>query len=387
MEARQVPVVLALAACVGMLVTVPVVGVGTGGGQSLQVDNTSSETTATGEANGSFGGQISAFMQTSAVDANSTVESGMFTAAVDDSESPERELTAQADRLTRELEQLERKATRLQEYRDNGTMPDVAYTAQASAVRERIANLRGQIDGTETTAERVGVDLSALDRIRTRAANLTGPEVSALARTITDAPRGPPTSVPDGPPGDTGPSKAESGPPGEAEPAENELGPPENESMPSENESIPSENKSMPSESEPGPPENESRPPENEPGPPNDKDPSSNVTGPPDAVDPPGTSSRTPTGDGSPEATEPGNRTGSTGPPEAPVGQHGTETGSPDGTEGGPGTDGQRDGPQNDRRQGNPQDGDQRGKPTGRDPPSNAGPQAIAAGSVGTDAL
>jgi hypothetical protein len=78
----------------------------------------------------------------------------------------------------------------LQEKR--GQLPAVAYTAQATTLRERIRSLQERINGTERTAQRVGVNASALDRLRTQTANMSGPEVSAVARNITDAPRGPP---------------------------------------------------------------------------------------------------------------------------------------------------------------------------------------------------
>jgi hypothetical protein len=219
MEARQIPLVLALVACVAMLVAVPVVGVGVDGGQSPQVENNT--TSSANETNDSFGGQVSAFMQASAVDANTTVESGMFDAAVNTSQSPEREVTSRAGRLERELQRLEDKAARLEAKRANGTLPDVAYTAQASAIRERLVNLQEQINGTETAAKRVGVNVSSLDRLRTQAANMTGPEVSALARNITDAPRGPPEGVPGNPPGDAGPPGNDSSPPDNTGPSGN----------------------------------------------------------------------------------------------------------------------------------------------------------------------
>jgi hypothetical protein len=296
MEARQIPLVLALVACVAMLVAVPVVGVGVDGGQSPQVENNT--TSSANETNDSFGGQISAFMQASAVDANTTVESGMFDAAVNTSQSPEREVTARAGRLERELQRLEDKAARLEAKRANGTLPDVAYTAQASAIRERLVNLREQINGTEATARRVGVNVSSLDRLRTQAANMTGPEVSALARNITDAPRGPPEGVPGNPPGDAGPPGNESGPSGDAGPSGNMSGPP-GEAGPQGNETGPPREK--------GPQGNES-------GPSGDAGPSGNETGVPETGTP--TDGRqTPSG-------------------EDPSTNQGTQTGTPDDTQG-----------------------------------------------------
>ena len=316
MEARQIPLVFALVGCVAMLVAVPVVGVGVDGGQSPQVENnTTSSTNETSGANESFGSQVSAFMQASAVDANTTVESGMFNAAVNTSQAPEREVTARADRLERELQRLEDKAARLEAKRANGTLPDVAYTAQASAIRERLVNLQEQINGTETAAKRVGVNVSSLDRLRTQAANMTGPEVSALARNITDAPRGPPEGVPGNPPGDAGPPGNDSGPSGDAGPSGNMSGPPD-EAGQQGNETGPPR--------ETGPQGNDSGP-SGDAGPSDDAGPSGNETGTPETGTP--TDGRqTPSGED--PSTDQGTRTGTPddtqgpqGGPEAPSGQ------------------------------------------------------------------
>ncbi len=221
MEGRQIPLVLVLAVAVALLLTMPVVGSGVENSQLTQIENNT-----TSEENGSFGEQLSAFMQSSAVDANATVESGMWNAGVNASAMPEREVTNRTAQLEQERQQLERKATQLQEKRDQ--LPTVAYTAQASALRERIRSLQKRIDGTERTAQRVGVNASALDRLRTQSANMSGPEVSAVARNITDAPRGPPADVPGGPP-TAGPPNDQTSPP------ENRTGPPENRTGRSDN--------------------------------------------------------------------------------------------------------------------------------------------------------
>lgn len=352
MEARQIPLVLVLAACVAMLVAVPVVGIGADGGAATQVDNnTTNETT---DANESFGGQVSAFMQTSAVDANTTVEDGMFNAAVNTSESPEKEVTSRADRLERQRQRLEQKAARLKEKRANGTLPAVAYTAQASALRERIVNLQEQINGTETAAKRVGVNVSSLDRLRTQAANMTGPEVSAVARNITDAPRGPPADVPGGPPGDAGPAGNESGPPGDAGPPGNQSGPPSN-TGPAGNQSGPAGNQSGPP-GDTGPAGNESSPAGNESGPPDDTSPAGNESSPVGNESGPAGDESSPAGNesGTPEATGPSTDDSQTPGSEESTTESGTQTGTPTDPQSTPdapsdqsGTD---QGPQTDRR-------------------------------------
>lgn len=253
MEGRQIPLVLALAIAVALLLAMPVVGSGVDGSQAAQVENNT-----TSEENSSFGEQLSAFMQTSAVDANATVETGMWNAGVNASAEPEREVTNRTAQLERERQQLERKVTQLREKRDQ--LPKVAYTAQASALRERIRSLQERINGTERTAQRVGINASALDRLRTQTANMSGPAVSAVARNITDAPRGPPAGVPGGPPGESGPPDDTTGPP------DNRVGPPTDDNA---TDRMPSRDGTPRGVTDPG---NETGPPAGHQGPPNSTD-------------------------------------------------------------------------------------------------------------------
>lgn len=206
MKRRQVAVTVALAVCAVALVAVPVVGLGVPPG--AQVDNASSANAT----NGSFGQQVSSFMQASAVDADSSVERGMWQASVNQtvnaSGDPAPKVTGRAGALERRLRELQNRTEQLRAERE--TLSEVAYTARASALRAQIANLREDINATERTAMRVGVNASSLDRLRAAAGNATGPEISAIARTITDATRGPPAAVPGGgPPDDRGPGGAD----------------------------------------------------------------------------------------------------------------------------------------------------------------------------------
>lgn len=226
MERRQMRLVLVTTIAVVGLLAVPAVGGEVGDSTSVQLDNntTDADNESVGETNGSFGQQISAFMQASAADANASVETGMWSARVNGTLAsngtvPESEVTDRAAKLGRERQRLERKVSRLQERRD--TIPEIAYSAQASALRERIVNLREQINETEQTATRAGINTSGLDELGTQTANMTGPEVSAVARNITDAPRSPPVGIPRGPPASAGPPEDGTGQP------EGDTGPPD----------------------------------------------------------------------------------------------------------------------------------------------------------------
>lgn len=172
-----------------------------------------------------FGQQIASFAQASAVDANGSADRGMWAAEVNGSSDPEPVVTDRTETLERRLERLENQSVALQAQRGNGTISEVAYTARASALRVRMANLREAVNETDRTARRVGVNVTKLAELRRAASNMSGPEVAALARNITDTPRGPPEGVPGGPPDDTGPpddgddtgqtDNGDTGPPGD----------------------------------------------------------------------------------------------------------------------------------------------------------------------------
>jgi hypothetical protein len=162
-------------------------------------------------ANSSFGQQVSSFMQASAADVNTSVESGMWQASVnrtlDEQGDAAPKIASRTARLQRQLQQLQERNDRLQAKRDQ--LPDVAYTARATALRAQLANLKKAINATSETASRVGVNTSDLDQLQSAADNVTGPDVDASARNITDVPGL-------GPPIDVGAGNA--GPPADAKP-------------------------------------------------------------------------------------------------------------------------------------------------------------------------
>lgn len=213
MESRQLSATVVFAVIAAVLVAVPALGVGVG--PPAQVENNSTA------ENGTVGQQVSAFMQTTAVDANATTDSGMWQAAVNDTDDPDGEVTDRTEELERRLDSIEAQMARLEEQR--GDIPEVAYTARASALNERLESLRSQINETEQTADRVGANVSKLQNLKTRAGNTTGPEVASVARNITDPPRGPPEDR--GPSGERGPGS--DGPPDDNPNGDTDAGPPD----------------------------------------------------------------------------------------------------------------------------------------------------------------
>lgn len=179
---------------VSAVVVVAVPAVALGGPAAQQV-----------ETNGTFGQQISSFMQASAADADQSADRGMWQVRVNESANRTAEVSARARTLEERLQRLRDRSQRLTAQYENDTLPAIAYTARASAIRAQMANLRASVDETDRVAASVGVNDSRLTRLRRQANNMSGPEVAAFARRITDAPRGPPAGMPGGPPADRGP--------------------------------------------------------------------------------------------------------------------------------------------------------------------------------------
>lgn len=178
------------ATCTGVVLGVVLVAVAAGlsGGAVAQPGDGGADD------NGSFGAQVATFMQSTASEANSTVEQGMWRESVDDGDDPDAATRARARRLEKQIATLENRTDRLSAESD-GNRSSVAYVARASALRAELATIRESIDDTAEIAQSHGADEAALDELRRRAGNATGPEVAAAARNLTDAGRGPPDWV------------------------------------------------------------------------------------------------------------------------------------------------------------------------------------------------
>ena len=229
MNTSRLVVVAAVLAAVGMTVVAPAAAFAPAGplpqaGDNGTADNGTAADNAT--VNGSFGTQVTSFMQASAASANSSVESGVWQVSVSRSAQPERAVENRVAALDRRLDRLRNHSAALEAMRERGEIPEMAYNARASALRAQIDSLRTAVSEANETARQVGVNTTQLDRLRDRAANMTGPEVAALARNITDVRRGPPPGAgpPNGTPGEGPPGNGTAGPPGEGPPGQ---GPPD----------------------------------------------------------------------------------------------------------------------------------------------------------------
>jgi len=226
MSARQVAQVGLLVAVVAVVAAAPAVGaVGTTEVTTLPENGTANESSA------SLGAQISSFMQASSAEANGSVDDGMWVASFNSTNESDRErvVNGRVASIERRLDRLQDRLEALENARENGTIPEVAYVAQASRLNEQIDALTDSINETDEAARRVGVNDTRLDRLRTEASNMTGHEIARLARNLSVV--GPPAGA--GPPDDAGPDGNETGPPedpgppDDAGPDDDETGPPE----------------------------------------------------------------------------------------------------------------------------------------------------------------
>lgn len=181
-----------IAAIAGVLVVLAVVtAVAVGGaGATTQSDDA--------EQNASFGAEISSFMQASSAEAEGEVDDGMFEAGLNRTEDPAERRAL----IERRQQRLEQRQARLEERRARISTADgidVRDRALATHVTVGATGLERSVNGTERAARAAGLDLAALNAIRSSARDLRGPEVAAIARNLSGPPsdgdRGPPTNA------------------------------------------------------------------------------------------------------------------------------------------------------------------------------------------------
>ncbi|MFW5922595.1 MAG: hypothetical protein ACOCRC_04775 [Halodesulfurarchaeum sp.] len=114
--------------------------------------------------------------------------------------------------LEARLTEIESEMAQLNESRANGSISESRYQARVSGLVSKTGNLEQLANSTSQTAatlpretlEANGVNVTALEQLRTHARNMTGPETAAIARQIAGdragTPMGPPEGMPGGPP-------------------------------------------------------------------------------------------------------------------------------------------------------------------------------------------
>jgi hypothetical protein len=135
------------------------------------------------------------------------------------------------DDVEARVDELEARKRVLEQRRANGTVTEGEYRAKMARVAAELATARRLANASRETAAGLpedalakrGVDVTAIETLRHRAGNLTGPEVASVARSIAGdsvgrsmsgtqkpadvgekGPRGPPNGTDGGPPDDRG---------------------------------------------------------------------------------------------------------------------------------------------------------------------------------------
>ncbi len=251
------PVAAALLLVFGAVGAVPVAALAGSEAGAQQVATDGNESVAPGE-------QFAGVVGVQQAEVSSEVDARAFgqrVAAAGSNRSSAGVVAAEVGDLDERLADLESQLSELERAHENGTVSEGQYRARLAKLHAEQRAIERRLNQTEQVARRLpsealeakGVNATAIDRLRTKAGEMTGPEVAAVARSIAGknagkgmggpAAAGPPAFAGNrtganasdapgngnaGPPADAGPG-AETGPPSAAGPndgAQNESGPP-----------------------------------------------------------------------------------------------------------------------------------------------------------------
>lgn len=163
MNERTAAVVAVIVAGVATLATVPAGGMPMGEGSELGAD-------------------ISVFLQSSAADVRSSVDTGMWIAGFHRADAFQRKqlVSRRAATLETRAERLEAERSELLNHTDSEIT--VQERAKAARLTARIENLKQAISSTQKTVSVAGVNSPELQQLRSRASTLHGQQVAAVAR-------------------------------------------------------------------------------------------------------------------------------------------------------------------------------------------------------------
>lgn len=199
---RTAPVLVAALLVVGTLAAFPVAGL------AAQTTDTATEgtatestETATEQANESEnasvppGAQLSGVVGVGEAELEGDVESRAYGIQVAQAKTNDSKADVVAERLNateKRLEELEDRKEELDEARANGSMSEGTYRAKVAAVHARTQSVERLANQTNETAqglpadllEQKGINATAIQTLKDRASELSGPETAAVARTI-----------------------------------------------------------------------------------------------------------------------------------------------------------------------------------------------------------
>ncbi len=171
----------------------------------VQEDGTTNETD--NETETAPGARLAGVADVQAAEVEGEVERrafGLRVAAANSNASKASVVAGQVENLDQRLAELRDRKQELETARENGNISESRYRAEMAGLAARISTLQGLTNETAETARGIpdedlaerGVNATDLDRLRTSAGNLSGPEVAAIARSIA----GPPGNGTAGPP-------------------------------------------------------------------------------------------------------------------------------------------------------------------------------------------
>lgn len=133
------------------------------------------------EANGTFGAEVSSFMQASTAEAETEVEEGVFRAGMRRADTPEE----QRQLIERRQARLAARQVQLQEQRDELADDQSAAKNRAVATRVKVGakGLERSVESTQEHAARVGINTDQLNDLREHARSLSE-NVSEYAREL-----------------------------------------------------------------------------------------------------------------------------------------------------------------------------------------------------------
>lgn len=198
---RRAAPIMALVLIVSTVAAVPVTGAATHGTDTeattaafAAASQTENETT-NDSTNVTPGGQLMGVIGVQQSELDGEIEErtfGLKIAAAASNESKAAVVAEQVEDLQAKVENLTERKQELKEAHQNGSISDAKYSTEMAKLAaetktvERLANATANVSEglPESLLAEKGINVTAIQTLRTDAENLTGPEVAAIARSI-----------------------------------------------------------------------------------------------------------------------------------------------------------------------------------------------------------
>ncbi|MDS0282550.1 DUF7096 domain-containing protein [Haloarcula onubensis] len=185
---RTTSAVVALCLVVSALAAVPFV-------MAQETGTEQATENATHDAGVAPGAQLSGIVAVGEAELDGDIEErayGIRVARANSSDARAAVVADQLDRTDERIATLEQRRQALDRARENGTLSEGEYRARVAALHAESRTAQRMVNRTNETASELpaetlaanGVDVTAIRTLSNRAANLTGPETAAIARSI-----------------------------------------------------------------------------------------------------------------------------------------------------------------------------------------------------------